>query len=158
MLWILKYEWYYLVLRFVEGHQMRWCIYMPALWYYLGVWVSLLLKYCPSKPSDTQRSRRTWTLFDAGSPRWAHTQNSGSRAGKLLGSYRAVQGIGLQWMCWLLIGGLTLGVRYLGCLGGSSGRPVSGSLFTEGEKERQEWWLSPCGAFYLGPGPILWLN
>jgi hypothetical protein len=32
-----------------------------------------------------------------------------------------------------------LGAREWGCLGRSSGGPVSGSLFIEGDKERQEW-------------------
>jgi hypothetical protein len=39
-------------------------------------------------------------------------------------------------MCWLLIGGLTLGARDQGCLGGSREGSVSGTLFTEGDKER----------------------
>jgi hypothetical protein len=60
-------------------------------------------------------------------------------------------------MCWLLIGELTLGARDQGCLGGSSKGPLSGSLFTEVDKGRNVW-LSLHGAFYFGPGPILWLN
>jgi hypothetical protein len=79
-------------------------------------------------------------LFDTGSPRWAHTHNSGHpRAVKLQDFYRAVQGIRLRWTCWLLIGGLTLGVRDQDSLGRSSGGPVLGSLLTEGDKERQAW-------------------
>jgi hypothetical protein len=72
------------------------------------------------KPSNTQRSKRTQTLFDASSPRWAHTQNSNPRTVKLQYSYRAVQGIRLWWVCWLLIGGLALGVADRDCLGRSS--------------------------------------
>jgi hypothetical protein len=41
-------------------------------------------------------------------------------------------------MCWLLIGRLILEVRDGSYLGGSSGGPVSGSLFTEGDEEKQE--------------------
>jgi hypothetical protein len=43
--------------------------------------VTEILSY--RKPRDIQRSRRTQTLFDAGGPRWAYTQNSGPRAVKL---------------------------------------------------------------------------
>jgi hypothetical protein len=66
-----------------------------------------------------------------------------------------VQGIGLWYTCWSLIGGLTLEVRDRVCLDGSSGGPVSESLFIKEDKERQE---SPHGAFYLGPGPFYGLT
>jgi hypothetical protein len=58
-------------------------------------------------------------------------------------------------MCLLLIGGLTLGVRDQGGSGGNSRGPVSGSLFTEGDKERQEWAVISTWGLYLGPGHIL---
>jgi hypothetical protein len=102
--------------------------------------LEMLWKYIPMRPSNTPRSRRTRTLFDGGGPTWA--QNSGLWAVKLQDSYREVQGIRLQWTWWLLIGVLTLGD--LGCLGGSSGGPVLGSLFTEGDKERPEWTAGIC--------------
>jgi hypothetical protein len=35
---------------------------------------------------------------------------------------------------------------------------VAGSVFTEGDKDRQEWAVISPEAFYLGPGSILWHN
>jgi hypothetical protein len=74
-------------------------------------------------------------------------------------------------MCWFLIGGLTLGL-------GSQVREQQGDLFQKVYLQREtkkggmgsrksacrrqrkggNGWLSPHGAFYLGPGLILWLN
>jgi hypothetical protein len=42
-------------------------------------------------------------------------------------------------MCWLLIGGVTLGARDQGCLGGSSGGTCVGKSVYRRNKERQEW-------------------
>jgi hypothetical protein len=58
---------------------------------------------------------------------------------KLQDSYREVQGIELWWMCRSLIGGLTLRVRDQGLFRREQWGPVSGSTFTEGGKEKQEW-------------------
>jgi hypothetical protein len=80
--------------------------------------------------------------------------------------------------CWLLISGLTLGLGTWGCLGRNSRRAcfrksayrrlqrrvgmgsrgsIAGSLFAEEDKGGNGQ-LTPHGAFYLGPGLILWLN
>jgi hypothetical protein len=58
-------------------------------------------------------------------------------------------------MCWLLIAGLTLGIIDQDCLGESSEGPVSGSLFTDGDKEKKEWAVMSMWGLLLGPGSIL---
>jgi hypothetical protein len=101
------------------------------------------------------------------------------RAVKLQDSYRAVQGIRLRVNVLVAHRWVTLGVRDWGlfrweqqetCVqmsvyrrgqrkaGMDSRGFIEGNVFIEGDKKRQEWWLSSNGAFYLGPGPILWLN
>jgi hypothetical protein len=68
-------------------------------------------------------------------------------------SYKAVQEIRLQWMCWLLIGGLALGLAAKGCLSRSSrGACVGKSVY--GRRQRK----AGMGS-YLCMGPfILALN
>jgi hypothetical protein len=47
-----------------------------------------------------------------------------------------------------------VGVRNQGCLGMSNGGTVSGSLFTEGHKESQEWAVNCMGPFLLALDPF----
>jgi hypothetical protein len=100
----------------------------------------MLGKYCLIRNQATLRVVWLFVLYlTLVVPDELTPQNSVPWAEKLQDFYRAVEGIRLHWTCWLLIGGLTFGIRDLGCLGRNSGAPVLGSLFTEGNKERQEW-------------------